>query len=171
MDDSSLAHALLSRDSRAPKEAWVRFRPIVRAIVARRLGPDAEVEDLTQEIFYRVFARIGTLRNPNALRSFVASFAFRAVKWERRRRRARRHFELTSDGVIPDHAVDDSLRYAFWDAFRVCDKLRRRKRDVILLRHVHGMTLEETAEALGLSVATVKRALLAARQAIRHRRT
>ena len=171
MDDLSLARALLSRDSRAPKEAWVRFSPIVRAIVARRLGPGAEVEDLTQEIFYRFFARIGTLRDPSALRDFVASFAFRIIKSERRRRRTRRRFELTSDGVIPDYAVDDSLRYEFWDAWRVCDKLRRRKRDVILLRHVHGMTIEEIADALGVSVATVKRALLAARLAIRHRRS
>ena len=73
MDDLSLARALLSRDSRAPKEAWVRFSPIVRAIVARRLGPGADVEDLTQEIFYRVFAKIGTLRNPEALRDFAAA--------------------------------------------------------------------------------------------------
>jgi len=163
MDDLSLARALLSRDSRAPKEAWIRFTPVVRAIVVHRLGPDAEVEDLTQEIFTRLFAKIGTLRKPEALRHFVASFAIRIVKWERRKRRARRCVELTTTGAIPTRLVDSPLRYDFWDAWRVCDKLLPRQRDVMLLRHVEGMTLTEIGRALGLSLATIKRSLRAAR--------
>ena len=162
MDDVSLARALLSRNRWAPKEAWVRFRPVVQAIVVRGLGRNAEIEDLTQEIFCRLFARIGTLQKPEALRQFVASFAIRMVKWEHRRRHKRARVTLTTTGTIPDCPVEDPLRHDFWDACRLCDKLLPRQRNVMFLRHLEGMTVMEIAQALGLSVATIKRALQAA---------
>jgi RNA polymerase sigma-70 factor (ECF subfamily) len=162
MDDVALAQALLSRDSSAPREAWVRFRPIVHAIVVRRLGPNAEIDDITQEIFYRIFARIRTLEKPESLQQFVASFAIRVARWERRRRRARMRIELTASGTIPERPFEDPLRFDFWDACRLCDELRPRQREVMLLRHLEGMTVREVAQALGLSVATIKRTLQAA---------
>src|SRR5207244_2962735 len=69
--DVELAHALIAGQPNAPELAWDRYAPLVHRIVSRALGPDAEVEDVTQEIFYRLFARVRTLRKPEALRSFV----------------------------------------------------------------------------------------------------
>jgi RNA polymerase sigma-70 factor (ECF subfamily) len=166
MDDINLALALLSGDSRAPIKAWARFTPMVRGIVIRGLGPSAELEDLTQEIFYRLFARIGTLRKPEALRQFVASFAIRVVRWEHRRRRARRWVKLTPTGRIPDFPTEDRLRYDLWDAGRVCGKLLPRQREVMFLRYVEGRTLPEMAQALRLSLATIKRALWGAHRRV-----
>src|SRR5688572_16385968 len=100
--DLELAHALLAGDTAAAELAWDRYAPLVHGIVTRALGPDAEVEDVTQEIFYRLFSRIGTLRKPEALRSFVISFAVRIVKWELRRRRARRWLTLSETGEVPE---------------------------------------------------------------------
>jgi len=159
MDDLTLARALLSRDRWAPKEAWQRFTPMVRAIVVRRLGFDSETEDLTQEIFYRLFAKIGLLQKPEALRQFVASFAIRIAKWEGRRRRQRTRITLTATGALPERPVEDSRRYDVFDALRLCDRLISRERDVLFLRHVEGMTLPEIARTLGLSLATIKRIL------------
>src|SRR5450631_375778 len=166
MDDISLARALLSRDGGAPAEAWARFTPMVRGIVVRGLGPDAEIDDVTQEIFLRLFARIGTLRKPEALRQFVASFAIRVVKWEHRRSRTRSWVRLTPTGTIPDRPTEDPLRLDLRDASRVCGNLLPRQRDVMLLRYVEGMTLPEIAQALGLSLATIKRALRGAHRRV-----
>ena len=132
---------------------------MVRAIVVRRLGFDSETEDLTQEIFYRLFAKIGLLQKPEALRQFVASFAIRIAKWEGRRRRQRTRITLTATGALPERPVEDSRRYDVFDALRLCDRLISRERDVLFLRHVEGMTLPEIARTLGLSLATIKRIL------------
>ena len=166
MDDISLALALRSRDSRAPREAWARFTPMVRGIVIRGLGPNAEIEDVTQEIFCRLFARIGTLRKPEALRQFVASFAIRVVRWEHRRRRARRWVSVTPTGRIPDSPTEDLLRYDLWDARRVCGTLLPRQREVMFLRYVEGRTLPEIAQTLRLSLATIKRTLRGAHRRV-----
>ena len=160
--DLELAHALLAGQAHAAEMAWDRYAPLVHGIVSRALGPDAEVEDVTQEIFYRLFSRIGTLRKPEALRSFVISFAVRIVKWELRRRRARRWLTLSETGEVPDEqimVINAESRYALRRLYALLDRLNTRERLVLVLRHVEGMTLEEIAEAMELSLATVKRVL------------
>ena len=160
--DMELARALMEGSNQAAELAWERYSPLVHRIVSRAIGPDAEVEDVTQEIFYRLFSRIGTLRKPEALRSFVISFAIRIVKWELRRRRARRWLTLSETGDVPDEqllVMDAESRYALRRLYALLDRLSTRERLVLVLRHVEGMTLEEIAEAMELSLATVKRAL------------
>jgi RNA polymerase sigma-70 factor (ECF subfamily) len=160
--DLALAHALINGAEHAAEMAWDRYAPLVHRIVSRAIGPDAEVEDVTQEIFYRLFSRIGTLRKPEALRSFVISFAIRIVKWELRRRRARRWLTLSETGDVPDEqlqVMDAESRYSLRRLYTLLDRLSTRERLVLVLRHVEGMTLEEIAEAMELSLATVKRGL------------
>ena len=160
--DLELARALIDGTSNAAEAAWERYAPLVHRIVSRAIGPDAEVEDVTQEIFYRLFSRIGTLRKPEALRSFVISFAIRIVKWELRRRRARRWLTLSETGDVPDEqlmVMDAENRYALRRLYGLLDRLSTRERLVLVLRHVEGMTLEEIAAAMDLSLATVKRGL------------
>lgn len=160
--DAELARALIAGEPRAAEITWDRYAPLVHRIVSRALGPDAEVEDVTQEIFYRLFNRVRSLRKPEALRSFVVSFALRIVKWELRRRRARRWLTLSETGEVPDDQllfVTADSRYALRRLYRMLDQLPTRDRLVLVLRHVEGMTLEEIAEALSISLATVKRSL------------
>ena len=160
--DTELARALIGGEPHAAELAWERYAPLVHRIVSRAIGPDAEVEDVTQEIFYRLFSRIGTLRKPEALRSFVISFAIRIVKWELRRRRARRWLTLSETGEVPDEqlmVMDAESRYSLRRLYALLDRLSTRERLVLVLRHVEGMTLEEIAEAMELSLATVKRGL------------
>jgi RNA polymerase sigma-70 factor, ECF subfamily len=160
--DLELARALIDGTANAPEAAWERYSPLVHRIVSRAIGPDAEVEDVTQEIFYRLFSRIRTLRKPEALRSFVISFAIRIVKWELRRRRARRWLTLSETGDVPDEqlmVMDAENRYALRRLYGMLDRLSTRERLVLVLRHVEGMTLEEIAAAMELSLATVKRGL------------
>jgi RNA polymerase sigma-70 factor (ECF subfamily) len=162
-DDAALAQALVTGRPEAAELAWNRYGPVVHGIVSRALGPDADVEDVTQEIFCRLFARIRTLRKPEGLESFVVSYALRIVKWELRRRRARRWVTLSETGEVPDKQVlfmTAETRYALRRLYVLLDRLSARERLVLVLRHVEGMKLEEIADAMGLSLATVKRALL-----------
>jgi RNA polymerase sigma-70 factor (ECF subfamily) len=161
-EDAKLARALIDGEARAAELAWDRYAPLVHGIVSRALGPDAEVEDVTQEIFYRLFSRIRSLRKPEALRSFVVSFAVRIVKWELRRRRARRWLTLSETGEVPDDQLlfmNVDNRYALRRLYSLLNLLTTRERLVLVLRHVEGMTLEEISEAMEISLATVKRTL------------
>lgn len=161
--DAELACALMAGEPWATATTWNRFAPTVYGIASRALGHDSEAaEDVTQEVFYRLFARIGTLKNPEAFRSFVVSFAIRIVKWELRRRRARRWMLLSDSDRLPEVAGPDNdaeSRQVLRRFYAVLDGLTARERLVFALRHLESMTLEEIAAALRISLSTVKRTL------------
>jgi RNA polymerase sigma-70 factor (ECF subfamily) len=161
-NDADLARALIAGELWATATTWNRFAPIVYGIASRALGRDAEAEDVTQEVFYRLFARVNTLRNPEAFRSFVVSFAIRIVKWELRRRRARRWIMLSESDHLPDVASlegDPESREVLRRFYVVLDQLSARERLVFALRYLESMTLEEIAIAMPISLSTVKRTL------------
>ena len=161
-NDADLARALMAGEPWATSTTWNRFAPIVHGIASRALGRDSEAEDVTQEVFYRLFSRVGTLKNPEAFRSFVVSFAIRIVKWELRRRRARRWIMLSESNQLPDVAGldgDAESREVLRRFYAVLDLLGARERLVFALRYLESMTLEEIAAAMSISLSTVKRTL------------
>jgi RNA polymerase sigma-70 factor (ECF subfamily) len=164
--DRELGTALMAKDPTAAVIAYRRFAPRVFGIVQRAMGPGADAEDVTQDIFLRVFARIHTLRDPDALGSFVLSVALRVIKWQLRQRRVRRILNLTDDGHVPEGSnpgLDSEAREALRKFYGLMEQLPVNQRTVFSLRQIEGMDLQEIADAVGVSRATVKRRLSRAR--------
>ena len=162
MSDAELAAALARGSSWAIAETWHRFAPAVIVMARRALGSEAEAEDLTQEIFHRVFAQAKTLREPERLRSFVFSFAIRLLKTELRRRRTRAWLSFQRPETLVDlgsELIDMESRDLLRRLYALLDRLAPRHRLVFALRHLESMTVEEVAVRMDLSVSTVKRAL------------
>lgn len=160
--DGDLGRALLAEHPEAPNEVWQRYAPMVYGFFSRALGPDHEVEDMTQEVFLRLFQARTALRDPDSLRSYVFSIAVRMLKWQMRRRKVRRIVGLWKTGEIPEgasQAVDDGsdARAVLLAFYNVLDRLSAEHRTAFVLRHLEGMSLEETAKSMGVSLATVKR--------------
>jgi RNA polymerase sigma-70 factor (ECF subfamily) len=168
ISDPSLAQALIDGEPWAAAAAWNKLAPMVFRFLNRVLGPDGEAEDLTQEVFLRVFSKVRGLRHPDALRSFVFSVAVRTLKSELRRRRVRRAFAL-SERDNPDRTVDTidaEARQALRRFYAILDRLNAEDRAAFVLRHMEGMKLDEIADALGVSLATVKRRIDRAGQSV-----
>lgn len=161
MDDADLARALMAGEPWAHAATWNRFAPLVFNMACRALGSDDEAEDVTQEVFYRLFARVKTLCKPESLRSFIVSFAIRILKWDLRRKRAGRWLALFEPRDLPDspfHGTDPEARDILRRFYKILDQLGTRERLVFALRHLESMTLGEIAAAMEISLSTVKRA-------------
>lgn len=161
VDDVTLAQALIAGEPWAHAATWNRFAPLVFNMAWRALGSDEEAEDITQEVFYRLFARVKTLCKPESLRSFIVSFAIRILKWEFRRRRAGRwltFFTPTDLPEVPFRGADPEAREILQRFYQILDQLGTRERLVFALRHLESMTLGEIAAAMEISLSTVKRA-------------
>jgi RNA polymerase sigma factor (sigma-70 family) len=76
--DEALVRACLAGEERAWNEVVERYSRYVYAIATQafRLGPN-DAEDVFQEVFARVFARLDTLRDPTALRPWIAQLTRR----------------------------------------------------------------------------------------------
>jgi RNA polymerase sigma-70 factor, ECF subfamily len=159
-DDVALVRALTARENWAATAIWNRYAPMVYGVLDRALGSAGESEDLTQEVFWRIFAAIRTLRDASALRSYIYSSAIRMLRWHLRSKRLRRMFMLSDSGEVPDRPappVDSEGRELLGVFYRLLDTLSANDRTSYVLRHVEGLTLQEIADATGASLATVKR--------------
>jgi RNA polymerase sigma-70 factor (ECF subfamily) len=161
-DDATLARALTASQPGAAREAWDRFAPMVHGFLSRSMGPDRDIEDVLQEVFLRVYARVETLEDPSALRSFIYSIAVRVLRGELRRRWVRRVMSLSLSGTLPEveaSPLDPEARQAMQRLYGVLDRLRAVDRAAFILRHVEGLGLAEVAASVQVSLATVKRRL------------
>jgi len=158
--DRDLVLALVARDPQASVHAWRKYAPRIFGIVERTLGLASDAEDITQDIFLRVFARVHTLRDPEALGSFVLSVALRVIKWHLRSRRVRKILHLVERVPdLPTPGVDLEARRTLRRFYEVLDALPADERMVFALRHIEGMTLSEVADASKISLSTAKRRL------------
>lgn len=157
--------------------AFERLYQALAPVVAGylRVQGSPEPDDLTNEVFLSVFGAIGSFEgDEDKFRSWLFTIAHRRLTDERRRVRRR--------PVIADHDVasapagaagdveEEALRRLSVERVRnLCDRLAPDQRDVLLLRMVSALSIDQTAEALGKSPTAVKalqrRALAAVRRA------
>lgn len=157
--DEALLRGLLSREPAAVGELYDRFQKPVRSVLARTLGSRIDLDDLCQETFLRVLDRCSTLRDPEALRSFILGVAIRIARNELRKRVLRRwaglRLEEDEDTLTFDPESSDCARRLY----RALDRMDPEARVVLVLRRVEGYELPELAAAMELSLSTIKRRL------------
>jgi len=167
--DQALVTAHLTGETRAAEQIWLRHAPMVDRMLRRALGPQEEVQDLTQEVFLRLFAKIGTLEDAEALRSFIYSIAVRVLRWELRRRFIRRSVRLSSVESLAELGMvseDFEARQAVGRFYAILDRLNDKDRIAFVLQNMEGLSLQESAQSLGISLATLKRRIARASQRI-----
>jgi RNA polymerase sigma factor (sigma-70 family) len=160
--DGELARGLVTGEAWAVSETWHRFAPMVLAMAERSLGSSSEADDIGQEVFCAVFRKAKTLRDPDSLRSFIYSFAVRALKYELRRKRLRGWLSFDEPEALVDQGCR-TLDMESRDLLRKCqallDRLPPRHRLVFVLRRMESMTVDEIATSMDISVSTVKRSM------------
>jgi RNA polymerase sigma-70 factor (ECF subfamily) len=133
---------------------------MVFGLLDRALGSRSESEDLTQEVFWRVFAAAPKIREPSALRSFIYSSAVRMLRWHLRTRRVRQLFFSSRFADEVDAAcppADSEGREILTRFYHLLDTLGTEERTAFVLRHIESLSLDEIVTATGASLATVKR--------------
>jgi RNA polymerase sigma-70 factor (ECF subfamily) len=160
--DAELARLAKDKDPRAATMVWDRYSGMVRGILFRSVGPGHDVDDLLQDVFVGFFRNVGTLRDASSLRPFLVGIALRTARTALRKKRVRRWLHLSDDGNVPEvasHDGDPRTREALRRLYAILDELPDRERLAFVLRHAEGNELTETAAAIGVSLATVKRML------------
>lgn len=106
MPDAELVARCRAGDEGAWHELVDRFDRYVHAIVTRAYGlRGADAEDTFQEVFTRVYERLGTLRNPDALRPWIAQMTRRCCV-DRIRARAGETLVADPDDGATEDVID-----------------------------------------------------------------
>lgn len=163
--DGELTRGLVLGEAWAMAETWRRFAPMVLLMAKRTLGSQSEADDIGQEVFYRVFGKAKTLRDPDSLRSFVYACAARALQSELRRRKVRSWLCFREPEMLVNlggRTLDVEAREVLRKFHGLLERLAPRERLAFVLRRMESMTVEEIAASMEISESTVKRSLLRA---------
>ena len=114
----------------------------------------ADAEDLVQAALAKTYQAWGRIEDRNALDGYVRRAMVNThISWWRRRRVEEYPTDVVPDRAVTDHAGDSELSDALR---RALDRLPSRMRTAVVLRYYEDMSEAEIAEALGISLGTVK---------------
>jgi RNA polymerase sigma-70 factor (ECF subfamily) len=153
----------------------VLYRDLSPAVTGYlRLHGAAEPDDLASETFIGVFTGLaGFCGDEDALRAWVFTIAHRRLidDW---RRRSRRPQMADDDSELAGHVggdVEDDVlvRVGTEGVHLLCGELPDDQRTVLLLRILADLTVEQVAQVMGRSVASVKALQRRGLRSLRHR--
>jgi RNA polymerase sigma-70 factor (ECF subfamily) len=136
------------------------FHVRIYAFLRRLTGNNSDAEDLTQRTFTRVWQALEKFEGRSSIASWIHGIAYHVyVDW----RRAQRPGEFQTDEwwascpsstPTPAELVESSdLAHAVYEAV---DHLDSDLRNAVHLRYYQALTVQETADALGVAVSTIK---------------
>lgn len=148
------------------KDKIFRF---ARSIVA----DEAEAEDITQDIYEKLWVRRSSLSECTNLEGFVMS-SVRNLCYDRIRSRQMKTVKMeVLKAESPAHA--DNIRPDVMDTREIIgkliDRLPEKQRTVIHLRDIEGCGMDTIAEAIDMDPATVRVLLSRARKTVREELT
>lgn len=143
----------------ASSTLWMEYAPAISAFLTAR--GSAEPEDLTSDVFIAVLDALPTFTGDEpAFRSFVFSIAYRRLVDELRKRSRRGPHDEWSDELDPRRAPSAEAvaesRLADNAALDALNQLPEAQRDVMVLRIIADLTVEQVASVLGKRPGAVK---------------
>jgi RNA polymerase sigma-70 factor (sigma-E family) len=117
-------------------------------------GNRADAEDLVQAALAKTYLAWDRIEDRRALDGYVRRAMINThISWWRRRRLEEYPTDELPDQVVADHAGASDLAETLR---RAVDRLPQRMRAAVVLRYFEDMTEAEVADALGVSLGTVK---------------
>ncbi len=145
---------LVARRTEALDELLHEYGREIHAVAYLIVRDASDAEEVTADTLIAAWRKIHTLRDPQRLRSWLLQIAARQALRRRTRRSPLRSVPLDEAAELPSrHSKVSVDRIVLAEAL---DRLPPRMRAVVALHHVAGLSVPETAHAVGRSQNTVK---------------
>ncbi|MEX1196147.1 MAG: sigma-70 family RNA polymerase sigma factor [Dehalococcoidia bacterium] len=155
-----LVDAARTGDERALSELYQTYFPRVYRYILARTGNTYDAEDLAEEVFMRVLEAIDRFQWREApFSAWLFRIAHNAVISQRRKETARGRSSPLTDGLPIGTAGPEELvesRLVLNEVLKAAQRLPDAQRQVIALRFSAGLSVAETARAMGKGEGNVK---------------
>ncbi len=181
-EEMTLVRAAKAGDMQAFEELVKRYDRNVFRIAQHITQNREDAEDVVQDAFLKAYGNLEQVQEQSKVYTWLVRIAVNEALMKLRRRRPERMVSLdqdveTEEDTMPREVADWSpnpeQQYNQAELRDILSKtiqgLPASFRTVFVLRDVEGLSTEETAEALGLSIPAVKSRLLRARLQLRDR--
>lgn len=161
--DEALAARAGQGDRGAFEVLYRRYAAVVFGRLSRLIGPVAERDDLTQDVFLGLYRALPRFRGDAALSTLLYRITAN-VACDHLRRRGRRPVEPLDrailEGLVSDDAGPEARARRGRELARVLaalDRITPRKRVALLLRVVEGLGFADIGAIVGTSADTAKK--------------
>lgn len=162
-DDVALAAA---GDGRAYERLYRRHVPRVFSLARRMIGPEL-AEEVTQDVFVRVWEKLESFRGEAAFSTWLHRVAINVILGRRKKLGIRRERFVDGEKVFVSLSTNPKGMEMAVDFEAAVQFLPDGARQVFVLHDVEGYKHEEIAELLGISSGTSKSQLHRARMILR----
>ena len=166
--DAGVIHACQQGDREAFRLLFEAYRDRVFSIASYSLGDKTAADDVTQQIFVKLFTRIGQFRGDSEFSTWLYRLVVNSCLDERRRQR--RFLPAAEFTPMPVHRKAPETKYERREIAgsvrAAIGELKPKMRLPILLRYLEGLSYEEIAAVLGCSKGTVASRLNRAHKAL-----
>ncbi len=158
------------RDHAAFEALFRRYRDDAYGVALRLAGDPVDAEEIVVEAFAAAWSGLPRFDGRSAFRTWLHAILLNRSR-ERRRaaRRRRRRIVSVADPEAWERAVDAAFPGTRIDVERAIATLPDRARETALLRHASGLSYAEIAEAMDVTIGTVKSQLARAYALMRER--
>ncbi len=156
-----------SGDAHAFERLYRAHSARVHSLVRRMLGDD-DADEVTQDVFVRVWQKLGTFRGESAFSTWLHRLAVNVVLARRAELGTRRRRFHDDDAPLELVSARPRSPESVMDFEQALARLPEGARQVFVLHDVEGYRHEEIAEMLGLATGTSKSQLHRARMALRN---
>jgi RNA polymerase sigma-70 factor (ECF subfamily) len=165
-------------------ELFEEYKAMVFHLAYRILGDREEALDVSQEVFFTIYRKLHRFRGESSLKTWVFRIAVNRASnrcrwWNRLRRRGTvsldehlssgRDFDLSqkleAGGASPEERLLMQERRTEIERWLL--RLPLHQRTAVIMRDVEGMSYEEIAEALQVSLGTVKSRIARGREELK----
>ena len=177
-DASGLVARVVAGDEAAAREMVERLWPLVIRIVRGHLPRRSSEEDLSQEVFMKVFARLEQWRADQPLEHWVSRVAVTtcldALRWQKRRPEVRWADLSETEAEVLDKVMHDESETTAGDAVasrelahKLLETLKPADRLVLTMMDMEGRSVADVQRHTGWSATLVKVRAFRARRKLR----
>lgn len=171
VDDANIISKILSRDRKTLLMFYRRYAPKLARFIAGKVANQSDAEEILQDTLYAFLEAIRDFQGKSNIQTFLFSICqHKVVDYYRRKKLKQAVFSqmpqleaIISPLVSPEDQLDATLVKEKIHA--VLGRLLPRHRQILVLKYLDGLSVEEIAKHLTLTFKSVESQLFRARKA------
>ncbi len=135
-----------------------RYEPMIFQFCLRYLRNQHDAEEVTQDVFLRVFHYIKRFEQRSSFKTWLMRIAYNqsSRRYDQIKRRQERHAEYSDNLDAGTQIVSDPQDKTSGLAMNVLHEMSNDAKEILTLRHLSGLSLKEVASLLNISDSAAK---------------
>ncbi|MCG8485542.1 MAG: RNA polymerase sigma factor SigZ, partial [Clostridia bacterium] len=139
------------------KHIWDEFSIPLNQFIKKRIPNEQDAEDISQEVFIKIYNHIERLKDGNKMRAWIYSIARNEIADYHRRSHIILRKQEYSDNMIAEMDEDMTFNREIAQCLKVMiNRLPEKYKEAILLTEYRHITQKELSEKTGLSLSGAK---------------